>query len=160
MTTSAYFAKADLEDRISVKSVARLFDDNVDGTADITALARLVADASSKVDSYLRNLYTLPLTAPYPNEVIRLALDVAVAYCAQRHPEVVRKDWEKLMAQAEADLDRLRKGVTRLDVVSTPEPAANHGAAVIHNNPDRATEATETTDASTGMWTKMGDFSR
>jgi phage gp36-like protein len=156
---ATYFAKADLEDRISAKIVARLFDDDANGTADTNPLNRLISDASSKVDSYLRGIYPLPLSAPYPNEVVRLALDVAVAYCAQRHPEVVRRDWEALMKAAEVDLKRLRNGETRLDIVATPEPAANHGASFTNDNAERTEEAAET-GGSASMFGDMGDFGR
>jgi phage gp36-like protein len=142
-----------LENRLSAAVVARLFDDDNDGTADSGPLAQLLLDAASKVDSYLAPLGMLPLSAPYPNEIIRLELDIAQAYAAQRFPETVRVDWEKLMAQAEKDLDRLRMGKTMLGQ-SPPDPGANQGATAIADNADHDFA----TDGSVRRWDDMGDF--
>ncbi len=137
---SAYFRREDLEARVSPQTVREVFDDDNTGTPSSTALARLIGDACSKVDSYLQPVYGLPLvptwddaTDPghllpiYPTEVVRLALDVAVAMLAQRHPEYVKRDWERLMKAAEDDLMKLRKSTTTLDS-APPEPGANQGA--------------------------------
>lgn len=127
--TSAYFTQTDLELRLSTEVVKQIYDDDNSGSAKSDAIDALVSDASSKVDSYLRGIYTLPL-AVVPNEVKRLALDVAVAYAAQRHAEYVRRDWKPLMEQVEKDLEKLRLGKTRLDVQTDPEPGANEGGFV------------------------------
>lgn len=116
MAVSAYFGRKDLEARLSASTVRELYDDNNDGVADGPSIDGLIADSCSKVDSYLRGVYPLPLSAPYPYEVKRLAIDVGVAYAAQRHPEVVRREWEKLMKQAEHELNEMRRGQTRIDV--------------------------------------------
>jgi phage gp36-like protein len=135
-----YITQAQLENRLSATRVARIYDDNRDGSADANPIAQLIADASGKVASYLRGSYDLDtVAASTPNEVVRLTLDVAFAMAAQRHPEVVRVDWQPLMQAAEKDLERLRKGETRLDVVGPPEPAANTGGAVYQQDPNDAT---------------------
>lgn len=150
---SARATKEQLENRLSAAVVARLYDDDNDGEADDDPLEQCLADASSKLDSYLAPLGVLPLIEPYPNEVIRLELDIAQAYAAQRFPEAVRQDWEKLMAQAEKDLDRLRMGKTMLGQ-RPPDPAANHGGVVTSDDPTR--EPGDTT--SQRRWDNMGDF--
>lgn len=141
MATSIYWVQADLEDRLSAEVVKQILDDNLDGAADATPVTRLQKDSSSKVDSYLRPIYgkAMPLAAPYPNEVIRLALDVAEALAAKRHPAYVRRAWKELMDAAEADLDKLRRGVVRLDVGVPPEPAANEGGSVRSGDPANPT---------------------
>jgi phage gp36-like protein len=131
-----YITKTDLENRLSAEVLVQICDDNNDGTADTGPVARLCADSSSKVAGYLRGTYDLAAVAANPpNEVIRLTLDVAVAYAAQRHGEYVRRDWGPLMKAAEHDLENLRKGLTRLDVIATPEPAGNTGGTVRSGNP-------------------------
>lgn len=127
--TSAYFSQEDLELRLSKTVVQQIYDDDNAGIAKSDAIDALVSDASSKVDSYLRGIYTIPLSE-VPNEVKRLALDVAVAYAAMRHPEYVRRDGKALMEMAEKDLKSLRNGETRLDIQTSPEPAANAGGFV------------------------------
>ena len=148
--TSAYFTQAELESRLSAKVVAEIYDDANAGSASAAPIAALISDSSSKVDSYLRGVYTLPLTV-VPNEVKRLALDVAVAYAAQRHAEYVRRDWKPLMEQVEKDLKRLRTGETRLDVAGTPEPAANEGGNVVNGT-------TAEPDTPFKFFSDMGDF--
>src|SRR5690348_14231244 len=87
-----YFTEEDLEARLSKAVVRRILDDNNDGETDYDPLQQIRKDSCSKVSSYIIGVYEYPLTQPYPHEVTRLALDVAVAYAAQRHPEVVKKD--------------------------------------------------------------------
>ena len=152
----AYATTTDLTNRLSASVVRRIYDDNNDGTADTDPLTLLLAHASSKVDSYLAPLGVLPLTAPYPTEVVRLTLEVAVAFGAQRHPEAVRQDWRLLMEQAEKDLMRLRKGETMLGTYpSTPDPPANHGGNVYTRVEQTADQ--ESTDFK-GFFDDMGDF--
>lgn len=146
--------KQQLENRLSAVVVRRIYDDNNDGTTDSDPVQDCLDDASAKVDSYLAPIGLLPLPGPpYHREVIRLELDVAQAYAAQRFPEIVRVDWEKLMKQAESDLDNLRKGKTMLGS-RPPDPAANHGATVQAD--DRRVDPTV---SGTGRaFDKMGDF--
>lgn len=134
-----YFTSDDLEDRLSRDVVRQILDDNNDGAADANAVDRLLKDASSKVASYLRGTYDLDaVKTNTPNEVVRLALDVAEALAARRHPEHVKgKDWEKLMRAVESDLTKLRNGVTRLDVIGTPEPAKNVGVQFASGDPNK-----------------------
>jgi phage gp36-like protein len=147
------------ENRVSPSLMARILDDDNDGIADYDPVAQLLEDASSKVDSYLAPLGVLPLTAPYPNEVIRLELDIAMAYAIQRHPEAATShNWEKLMEQAEKDLCRLRKGETMLGTApSTPDPPANHGGAV-YNNTAAAVAAAEAGEDPSAFWDDTGDW--
>lgn len=143
------FTLAQLQGRLSAKRVQRIFDDNNDGTPDTDAIAQLRQDASSKVASYLApvdlaakldalvNPKTGELLDPangFPEEVVRLSLDVATALAAQRFPEIMRMDWEKLMAQAEKDLRALRDGATSLGGQGAPV-AANVGGLAIDYSP-------------------------
>lgn len=168
-----FFTKAQLEARMSAKRVKRIFDDNADGNADTNPINQLRADASSKVRSYLEPMGTFDTIVALfneetgellsgkvlPDEVTRLALDVAVALACQRHPEVMRQDWVKLMEQCDKDLGRLRDGKTSLGGgtqggVATPETTVQGGVAVFPPNSEE-TEETERESA----FGKMGDFS-
>jgi phage gp36-like protein len=135
-----YITLSDLEDRITQAVVTQILDDNVDGTPDENPLLRVIADAESYVEGFLRGNYDITviraLGRSAPNEVKRLCLDVAVAYLYDRHPEYIRADGMKLMESARRDLLELRKGITRLDVVGSPEPAANQGGVVRSGDPD------------------------
>lgn len=135
--------QTELEYRLSPNTVKRIYDDGRVGSPDADAVAQLLADAKSKVFGVCRGIYDLAaLEANPPHELNRLILDAAVAYAAQRHPEVVRRDWVPLMAQVDADLARLRAGKSRLDVEGTPEPAANQGTEILVGDPDDFDEDT------------------
>jgi phage gp36-like protein len=158
----AYATKRDLEKRLSADVVRRIYDDNNDGDTDSDAVDALLFDATAKVDSYFSAVTSVPIgmvgTPPvYPREVIRLTLDVAEAYAAKRHPEVVARDWEKLMKAAEADLMKYRKGETKLGA-SPPDPAANHGAMVGADSPRVQEEINRGARTSQGIWSDTGDF--
>lgn len=144
--------------RIGPDAIARVFDDDGDGIEDYPAAQQCLDDASAKVDSYLSALGVLPLSEPYPHEVVRLELDIAVAYAAQRFPEAMpHHDWYKMMDQAEKDLCRLRDGKTMLGVYPTaPDPPANHGG-VVYNNTASAIAASSAGETS-GFWDDTGDY--
>jgi hypothetical protein len=115
----------------------RLYDDNNDGIADANAVTQLIRDGSAKVLGYIGPVYNVDLIDPLSQaEVVRLTLDVCQAYAAQRHPEILRVEGYKMMAQAEKDLKQLREGLTNLGITGVPEPAANQGARVLSGNPN------------------------
>lgn len=152
MDHEPYFTKAQLEARISAKTVREILDDNNDGTADFDAVEQLQKDATSKVDGVLAaiGIHSLePDKVPY--EVTRLTLDVAVALAAQRFPEVMRKDWVALMKQADADLKGLRENKTILGAPPVPQPT-NQGASV------GTTRSSRVDDGKGSFWKDMGDF--
>ena len=136
----AYITLSDLEDRITQAVVTQILDDNVDGSPDENPLLRIIADAESYVEGFLRGNYDIAVLRTQglsaPNEVKRLCLDVAVAHLYDRHPEYIRADGRQLLERARRDLIDLRKGVTRLDIVGSPEPAANQGGVVRSGDPD------------------------
>ena len=131
-----YITQSDLEARISAATVRRIFDDDNDGSADASPVSRVLADASAKVAGYLRTMYSLDaVAANTPEEVKRLALDVAVAYLAMRNPEYFRADGGRLLDIAVKELQAIRRGESRLDVEGSPEPAQNAGGLVEQGDP-------------------------
>ena len=134
-----YITSAQLSDRISAAALRRIYDDDLDGTADPAPVAQLIADACSKVAGYLQGVYSLDaVAAAPPHEVIRLSLDVAVAMVAIRHPEVLpHHDGLELMKAADRDLAALRKNAVSLDTDVSPNPQSNTGGEIF---PDPSTE--------------------
>lgn len=134
-----YITGTDLSNRLGAATYRRLFDDNNDGVVDTAPVAALIADASSKVAGYLQGIYPLAtVTATTPHEVMRLTLDVAVAMCVLRYPEVMAgHDGIELMKAADRDLQALRKNTTSLDTDASPNPQANTGGEIF---PDPNTE--------------------
>lgn len=126
-----YWTISDLESRLGREVVIQVFDDDNDGVPDAGAVDQLSADSDSFVEGYLRGVYELATVrdAP-PNQVKRLSLDYAVAQCAKRRPEYVRRDFGPLEAAVRQELSEIRSGKIRLDVIGAPEPGANQGGEV------------------------------
>ncbi len=165
-----FVTKTHIENRLSVKRLRRICDDNSDGAADTDPVNQLRADASSKVRSYLEPMGMMGALAALfnestgellsgkivPDEIVRLTLDVVTALCAQRHPEVMRMDWRTLMEQCDKDLSRLRDGKTSLGGgtqggIATPETAVQEAVAIF---PDDGTAEGDRA----GRWDDMGGF--
>lgn len=127
-----YWSETDLTDRISLEVALSCLDDDNSGTISAGPLDRLQKRCDSRIESALRGNYDLDLVrAAPPNQVVELSLDAAVIELAKRHPEYVRRDWADLDEVLERELDKLRSGKRRLDVVGSPEPASNNGGALI-----------------------------
>jgi phage gp36-like protein len=135
-----YIVQADLEDRLTAVVIRQILDDDVSGAPDANPLARALADAESYVEGFLRVAYNLTtiraLGVNVPNEIKRMCLDVATAYLWERHPEYVRADGDKLLARVRSELEDLRRGFTRLDIVGAPEPPTNRGGEPRSGDPD------------------------
>ena len=135
-----YINQSDIEDRLSADIVQRILDDDADGFADTGPVDRAIADAEGYVEAFLRVAYDLAviraLGTDVPNEIKRLILDVVTAYLWERHPEYVRADGNALLARARQELIDLKRGLTRLDIVGSPEPPANRGGDVRSGDPD------------------------
>lgn len=130
------FDKAQLEARLTKTTIRRIFDDDNDGSADTDPVDGLIRDASSKVLSYLGPDYDISTLDPQQTpDLIRIALDVAQAMAAQRHPEYVRVDGFKLMNQAMADLKLLRQGFTSLGENDPGDPLER--AVAVASGPPR-----------------------
>lgn len=124
----AYITTDMLAARLSAVVVRRLYDDDNDGTADTDPLAQLVQDAEARFEAFARGIYSLTaLRDSPPNEAIRLCLDLAEAMAYRRFPKAATREWIPFWEAVEKELTGLRTGKTRLDVESTPEPAANQG---------------------------------
>lgn len=122
-TLSSYLAtREQLENRYSVTTVNRICDDFGQGDASQDTIEQILFDGSSKVRGRLGPLCDLnTLDASSATEVVRLTLDVCGAYMAQRHPEVMRRDWEAMMKQADADLRAVRLGQADLGTEEEPD---------------------------------------
>jgi hypothetical protein len=137
MAQAAMVTKAQLERRLGSSVVRRLYDDNNDGAGDPDPILQLCEDGSSKIRGALP-LYNpddlSPANALLTTELRRLSLDAAAAMAAQRIGSGM--DWVSLMAQVDADLDRIRKGQASLGSNSNPAPA-EHSVAVVSGEPSQ-----------------------
>jgi phage gp36-like protein len=126
----ALVTQAEIEQRLSARVLAQVYDDDNDGVADTNNISRLVEDASSYVlEFYYGNYTAIPDETDLPPALRRLALDAAHAYMALRHPEYVRADGSKMFERVDKELKRMREAVTTV-VKSPPAPPANVGGEV------------------------------
>ena len=138
-----YITRADVESRVSEQVLREICDDNVDGQFKVQ-IDQAIADAESYVESFLNGNYDLTAiramghagTNDLPNEVKRLVLDVVTAYLWDRFPEYIRADGRRMRQDTRAELMDLRKGRTKLDITTSPEPAANQGGPTRSGDPD------------------------
>jgi hypothetical protein len=133
---ASLITREQLEARVSKTVLDRVLDDSGSGEADNDAVQQLLFDASSKVRGKIGPIVNLneldPATA---SEVVRISLDVATAYLALRHPELLRRDGFKILELAEKELCDIRLGKADFGTESGPE-LQNHGVPVVTGNPD------------------------
>jgi len=138
-----YIVQADLENRLTARVVRQILDDDIDGSPDAGPLAQVIADAEAYCEGFVRGNYDIAalqaLGVGAPTEFKRLCLDVAAAFLVERHPEYIRADGDDMIERARRDLMDLRNGVTRMNVVGSPENAANQGGIVRTGDPDDPT---------------------
>lgn len=129
MSSPYYITQQMLSDRVSAAKLARVMDDDNNGTPDTSPVTQLIQDAEAHFESYARAIYplsTLRITTP-PHEAVRLCLDIAEALLCRRFPKAASREWLPLWQATERELLMLREGKTRLDVDGNPEPGANQG---------------------------------
>jgi hypothetical protein len=126
-----YVSLAAVERRLSREVVRRIYDDLNTGEVsddELEPVAQLMMDAEAMFEGYCRGIYDLTaLRSVHPPEAVRLALDCCFFLAADRFPHAVGRDPGPIWDRLRRELTDLRTGVTRLDVVGSPEPAANVG---------------------------------
>jgi hypothetical protein len=129
-----YISTSLVERRLSKAVVRRVYDDNNLGVVipdEYSPVVLLVRDSESMFEGYCRGIYDLnALRAAKPPEAVRLCLDCSEYLAAKRFPRAVNRSWVELEKSVRDELMNLRKGLTRFDVIGTPEPAANQGGYV------------------------------
>lgn len=119
---ATYASAADLEFVIPAETVRQIFDDDLSGTADASTVDYYLDLAQSFVNSYLEQLYAIPLASPVPNLVRHLTIEVAVAFAYRRHPEYVRSGWKEIFEETKTMLQQIRDGKIGLDTEALPTP--------------------------------------
>lgn len=136
MALEPLITRAQLSARISPTALGRCCDDSGQGDADDDAVARALADASSKIRGKLGpTLKVDELDPAVATEVVRIGLDIAHAYLAIRHPEVMRQDGFKMMQLADKDLCQIRIG--EADLGTEEGEDMKQGARVRSKDTDR-----------------------
>lgn len=130
-----YWSDADLQARVGIDAMLAAFDRDNDGEPDLPAIERLQKDCDSHVEGYLRGIYDLEaVRANPPEQVRRLSLDYAEARVWRSSPKHARGDWAEYIKVVDGELTGIRTGKARLDVVGSPEPAANVGGKLFNSS--------------------------
>lgn len=152
---SKYISQTDLENALSVSTVLAIFDDGT-GTVNSTAVAAVIDRAEAEVDSYLIVIYDLPL----PNQADRLlkhcALQFAICFAMEKHPEYVRTFGEQqrtgpLYERAHALMTRIAKALQRL-------PDQTVAASNVGGDTTSVADDLEYPTPPKTFFTGMGDF--
>jgi phage gp36-like protein len=135
----ALIVKADLVNALSPTTVNAIFDDNRDGTADDAPIVDVCARAEAQVMSYLHGVYTVG-TIPTTDVLLRAAaVDFAVAYAFERHPEYVRTFGEQPRAErwkrATETMARIQAGIQRPTETNAVQTPKNIGGVIIDRGP-------------------------
>lgn len=138
----SYFGlvQADLENRLNAAVVLALFDDGT-GLVNTTALAACIDDGEQEMMSWLVNenqsFASAPVDLAADPFYKTCALDFAIAFAIERHPEAAKQAGlgtkESYFARASARAERVQAGRQR--ATDMAEPPANVGGPVFDGSP-------------------------
>lgn len=112
-TPVLYVTRQDLESMLSPATVMSLFDDEGNGVVSEIAITAVLNRASRTVDSYLARVYTGPFPVtqtPVPEQIKNAAIEFAIAFSFERHPEYVHTYGEQYRAGS-----RYKRGLEMMD---------------------------------------------
>lgn len=137
-----YIEQINLERALSPATVLAIFDDDPPtGRVNQEAIAEIIERAEAEVDSWLVGIYDLPIPAPYDRLLKVAAIDFAVAFSFERHPEYVKTFGEEKRAErwkrGSDRMMRIRDGLQRLPDQPSPDTAPKNSGAVVYDHGDR-----------------------
>jgi phage gp36-like protein len=108
-----YATPTDLLNRLDLRHLVELADDDGDGQPDTAVLEACIADADSVIDSCLRARYLVPLS-PVPPLLRKLSADLAIANLFARRREAVSPAHQQRALAARDLLQSLATGEIQL----------------------------------------------
>lgn len=137
---SIWLSQTDLEGAMSVATVAAIFDDQNTGTLNTAAMNAVIDRGEQEVLSWLVDEFgpTLPTSAQLAtdNFLKYAALEYAVAFAFDRHPEYVRangKERGDRFTRADARMQRILDGRQRPPELQATKAPANVGGVSVDN---------------------------
>jgi phage gp36-like protein len=119
-----YAAAANLIARYGLPELLQCADPQQTGTPDPTIVGNALQDGADLIDGHLAARYALPLAMPYPTILIRINCSIARSFLwAEGTSPKVREDYD----DAIKTLDKLGRGLIRLDVAGVEAPPAPAG---------------------------------
>lgn len=121
-----YATQQNLIDRFGEQELIQLTDRENLGAINTTVIDRALGDADAQINGYLGVRYTLPLTAPIPTDLERLACDIArYALYDDRVTEQVAQRYKDAVAL----LRDVSAGRAQLGIDDTSNKPASNNAA-------------------------------
>lgn len=141
--TVFYVTKDDLEGALSPPTVTALFDDDGAGVPNETAVQTVLNRASRRVDSYLARVYVGPFPVtqtPVPETIKEAALEFAIAFSFERHPEYVHTYGETYRGASRYKraceiMDRICQGQQEIPDWNLQPKPRNVGGIIISTGP-------------------------
>ena len=128
-----YATQQNLIDRFGEEELIQLTDRSNLGVIDATVVNRALGDADAQINGYLAVRHTLPLVAPFPAVLERLACDIA-RYAL--HENAVTEIVETRYRDAIALLKDVSKGTAKLDENGAAAlPTSNNGVQISSTTP-------------------------
>lgn len=138
-----YITQTDCERRITSAVLIQIFDDDLDGVADVTTVSEFIEDSEAIIEAAIAKIYgegglsaLRTQGTSCPRLVKKLCLDAFEVLAEKRHPEYIRSEWIEQMKMLRQSLEDLRLRHIELDVIGSPEPAENEGGTVESGDPD------------------------
>lgn len=128
-----YASLQNLVDRFGENELIQLTDRERLGEVNQAVIERALTDADAQINGYLSVRYTLPLAAPLPIELERIACDLArYALYEDRMIEIVEKRYQAAIAL----LRDVAAGRAKLGVIdSSSMQSSNNGAQMTSTSP-------------------------
>ncbi len=125
-----YATQQNLIDRFGEDELIQLTDRASRGDIDATVISRALGDADATINGYLAARYTLPLEAPLPEILERLACDIArYALFDDQVTEIVEKRYKDAIAL----LRDVSAGRAELGLSDTDNKPASKSTAQIYS---------------------------
>ena len=97
---------------------------------------KFLTKASGKIDSYLRGRYSLPLSVPYPDEIVDACVAITAYKLLKRlgyNPSGYDEQFAEDHQTALDWLDKLSKGVVQLDIAADATPTRHDARPSVYS---------------------------
>lgn len=129
----SYATLSDLIARFGEREIVDLTDRTGVGAVDEAIAQAALDEAASMIDGYLRDRYALPVAAPVPAVLARIACDLARFYLAAERATEEMRDRHDAARRLLADIasGRVRLGIAAPDPLTDGLAAAKAGPAAV-----------------------------
>jgi len=117
----AYCAYADIKKNLPEETLVQLTDDEGVGTANQARISEAIAQADAEINSYLGIKYTVPFTAPIPDIVKQLSVNMSIYHLYSRRMEEIPKTRVDRYNNSLRILEKIAAGLISIGAATEPE---------------------------------------